>query len=227
MNKIIKAINFCAEKHKGQERRETNLPYLIHPVIVSELVLKYKSSSKHVEVLRVAALLHDTLEDTETDFMEIQREFGPLVASLVLELTSDEAEITRLGKNEYLIQKMLEMSNYALFLKLVDRLSNISDAPRGKYLEKTRVMLNTITESDREITGTHVAVINDMYDIVDTVNVYPDDWMPESKDDFYIIRNSIIEHHIIHSGCSKQDAMDYGKEYNRYKTWDSANRMKK
>ena len=63
--------------------------------------------------------MHDTLEDTPCSYIEIETEFGPLVASVVMELTSDEEAIKKIGKNEYLKEKMLNMSKYALTLKLV------------------------------------------------------------------------------------------------------------
>jgi len=159
---VIKAIKFASEKHKGQVRRGSGLPYVTHPIIVMELVLKYKGTSKHIEDLRCAALLHDTLEDTECTYQEIEREFGPLVASLVMELTSDPVRIKELGKNEYLKQKMIKMSQYAFTLKLLDRLSNILDEPGESYAKKTINMM-TFLQSDREeITERQLGIMEDI-----------------------------------------------------------------
>ena len=80
-------------------------------------------------------------EDTFCSYIEIEREFGPLVASIVMELTSDEESIEKMGKNEYLKNKMVNMSKYALTLKLVDRLANILDTPKQKYIQDTLVLL--------------------------------------------------------------------------------------
>ena len=113
---VIKAIGFAAEKHKGQERRGSGLPYVTHPIIVMELIQKYKSDSVRLNELKCAALLHDVLEDTECTYKELEREFGPLVASLVIELTSDEEMIEKMGKKEYIKQKMFNMSKYAFIL---------------------------------------------------------------------------------------------------------------
>ena len=142
---LIEAIKFASEKHKGQVRRGTGLPYITHPMVVSFLVQKYKES-KRIEELMVAALLHDTLEDTDTNFVEIATLFSPMVAGIVLELTSDEEEIKRVGKNVYLIKKMLGMSNYALTIKLADRLSNVMDEPSEKYKKDTKTMIGEITK---------------------------------------------------------------------------------
>ncbi len=159
---VVKAINFAAEKHKGQERRESGLPYITHPIIVSHLIAKYKGNSKHLEELQCAALLHDTLEDTECTYKEIEREFGPLVASLVMELTSDDEMIAKLGKNDYLKNKMVNMSNYAFILKLIDRLSNIIDKPRGNYKANTIELMEFIMNNRKEITNRQRTIINDI-----------------------------------------------------------------
>ena len=98
---ITKAIEFATKKHSGQFRKITGLPYVTHPIEVARLVEQFKSS-KNMTELKVAALLHDTLEDTNATFSEIAMEFSPLIASLVLELTSDSLEIKKTSKCEYL-----------------------------------------------------------------------------------------------------------------------------
>ena len=151
--KIIKCLHFAATKHLGQNRRETGIPYIIHPVTVMHLLDKYKVS-KNIEDLKCAALLHDTLEDTECSYIEIEREFGPLVASLVMELTSDEERIKEIGKNEYLKSKMINMSKYALTLKLVDRLANVLDTPSKKYLSDTLDLMSFISSNRDSLSDT-------------------------------------------------------------------------
>ena len=157
---VIKAITFAAEKHKGQKRRETKLPYITHPLIVSYLLTKYKKS-KDLESLIVASILHDTLEDTKTTIQELSNEFSPMIAGLVVELTSDDEQIKLLGKNEYLKIKMVGMSNYALVIKLCDRLSNIIDAPSAKYKKDTEDLLKYLIDK-RDLTGTQMNIVNDI-----------------------------------------------------------------
>ena len=158
---IVKALNFAAEKHKGQERRGSGLPYVIHPIIVAHLLGKYKKS-KHLEELQVASLLHDVLEDTECTYIEIEREFGPLVASIVMELTSDTERIREIGKNEYLKQKMIKMSKYAFVVKLIDRFSNILDKPSEKYVLNTLDMMEFLRMHREDITDTQLKIITDI-----------------------------------------------------------------
>jgi (p)ppGpp synthase/HD superfamily hydrolase len=158
--KVLKAIKFAIEKHKGQIRRETNSPYVTHPIIVSYLLASYKKS-KRMDDLLVAALLHDTLEDTNATIEEIQKHFGSLVSGIVYELTNDENEIKRLGKNEYLKQKMKGISSYALTIKLVDRLANISDNPRHKYVIDT-VDLLIFIKKNRKLSLTQKNIVKDI-----------------------------------------------------------------
>jgi len=157
---LIKAVQFASEKHKGQTRKVSGLPYVIHPITVAFLLADNKES-KRLEELMVACLLHDTLEDTDTTFEELASEFTPLVASLVHELTSDDDEIERIGKNEYLTKKMTGMSSYALVIKLADRLSNIMDSPTESYREDTADMLNTL-ETKRNLSGSQVKIVGEI-----------------------------------------------------------------
>lgn len=162
MKLLSKALKFGAKKHLNQLRKSSGIPYIIHPVEVSLAVMKYKKS-KRLEEIMCAGILHDTLEDTKTNFIELATEFTPLVATLVLELTSDLKEIKKIGKNKYLMKKMLGMTNYGLYLKLCDRLTNISDSPTDKYLEDTRVMIKFI-KSNRMLTKSQKRVIKAMKD---------------------------------------------------------------
>lgn len=128
MSLLLDAIRFSDEKHAGQVRKGSGEPYFSHPLAVSYLVAAHKRS-KHLDEILAAAILHDILEDTDATFEEIARRFGPLVASIVHELTSDREAIAKLGKKEYLKRKLLGISSYALTIKLADRLHNISDRP--------------------------------------------------------------------------------------------------
>src|SRR5258706_11264623 len=118
---LEKAIIYATEKHKGQLRKGNGLPYIMHPISVMITLGKIKKSN-NTELLAIVCLLHDIVEDCEVSIEEIAREFGHGVASLVDELTSDQVEIDAIGKKEYLAQKMLKMSSYALRIKLADRL---------------------------------------------------------------------------------------------------------
>lgn len=136
MSLVLDAIRFADERHAGQVRKGSGEAYFSHPLAVSYLVAGHKRSKKLDEIL-AAAILHDILEDTDTTFAELAERFGPLVASLVLELTSDPEAIAALGKKEYLKRKLCGVSSYALTLKLADRLHNVSDRPARQALLDT------------------------------------------------------------------------------------------
>jgi (p)ppGpp synthase/HD superfamily hydrolase len=114
--------------------------------------------------LQIAALFHDLLEDTDTTYFEIEKEFGSLVASLVQELTNDKEQIKELGKNEYLMKKMLTMSRYAFVLKLVDRLSNILDEPGPGYVDKTLKMMKFLRQNRTDVTERQIRIIENIED---------------------------------------------------------------
>lgn len=164
MNLVLSAIQFAHERHAGQVRRGSGAPYITHPLAVSYLVAAYKRS-KHLEELLAASCLHDVLEDTETSFSELVDRFGPLVASLVLELSNDEAEIARIGKLEYQKKKLAGISSYGLVLKLGDRLHNISDQPTQKMLRDTQALLQHLRKV-RKLSRTHKRMVDDIEDLV-------------------------------------------------------------
>lgn len=155
--KVLQAIEFAKQKHNGQTRKFSGDPYFTHPLKVSYLLASFKTS-KHMDELLCAALLHDTIEDTETSFKEIEEVFGELVASLVFELTSNENEIKKVGKKQYLMKKMLGMSSYALTLKLVDRLANLMDNPTEKTKQDTKEIMDYIV-ANRELSKTQFKII--------------------------------------------------------------------
>src|SRR3989338_3691075 len=123
---IKKAIQFAAKKHHGQFRRETEpLPYVTHLFSVALLVAEDGADDNVV----TAALLHDTLEDTNTTREEIVNEFNERVATLV-ESVSEPKEIGgrtlswRENKEHYLA--MLEKaSDDAVLIATADKVDNI------------------------------------------------------------------------------------------------------
>jgi GTP pyrophosphokinase len=157
---LEKAIAFATSKHAGQTRKVSGLPYITHPLSVGYLVANYKRSSRLVELL-TACVLHDIIEDTDTTLDELAAQFSPFVASLVSELTSDEAQVKALGKNEYLKLKLRKVSSYALTIKLVDRLHNVMDAPKPSYVTDT-VELMADLQANRKLTQTQSRIVADI-----------------------------------------------------------------
>src|SRR5450830_1856486 len=85
---LLRAIAFAADKHRDQRRKGSHkAPYINHPIEVAALLATYGGITD-LAVLQ-AAILHDTIEDTDTTAEEIEREFGADVTALVLEMTDD------------------------------------------------------------------------------------------------------------------------------------------
>src|SRR5439155_17939171 len=79
---LLKAVKFSAEKHKTQRRKGSEgFPYINHPIDVAEMLWN-AGGVRDMQVI-VAAILHDTVEDTQTTPSEIEEHFGPEVRSLV------------------------------------------------------------------------------------------------------------------------------------------------
>jgi (p)ppGpp synthase/HD superfamily hydrolase len=160
---LEKAIIYATKKHGGQTRKGNGLPYIIHPLGVMSILLEVKES-KNITMLLTAIVLHDISEDCNVSIKTIAKKFGHQIAALVEELTLDKEKYVTIGKTELLCQEIINMSSYALCIKLADRLYNVRDTKsmsvdfREKYFKETQVMLNTL-ESDRKLTKTHKKLI--------------------------------------------------------------------
>lgn len=169
MNIIDKALEFAKRKHDGQTRFDGS-PYVNHPIRVANLIQKYKDSHE-IDSLIAAAYLHDTLEDTDTTYYELCREFGILIASLVRELTTNEDFKALLGKTLYLQLKLKSMSNWALDIKLCDRLDNLSELDeaslefKNKYIVETASIISFLL-NNRSLTKTGRAITQDIVTLI-------------------------------------------------------------
>lgn len=152
-DKLKKAHDFVKEKHKDQKRKFTSKPYLKHLEDTANLLWGVNESAE--TDFFIAALLHDVVEDTETELKEVGQLFGEVVMGLVEELTSDKEKQNIIGKSVYLTEKINEMSETAFTIKLCDRLSNVvSLSDKGipsdfkmRYIKETDYIINHI---DRE-----------------------------------------------------------------------------
>lgn len=128
------AYNFAKIKHDatGAVRQNSGKPYFVHPEMVADVVAAYGGTIDEIE----AALLHDILEDTNTTVEELESTFGSEVAQIVEEITNYGPEVERLGKEEYINQELLEISNSALLVKLADMLCNSLDGPKAGQAER-------------------------------------------------------------------------------------------
>lgn len=124
INKIIQAAAFAADKHRNQRRKGNNdIPYINHPLKVASLLGECGENDAD---LLLAAILHDTLEDTETTSAELCSLFGTTVTKLVEEV-SDEKDQPYMVRKQYQIDHAHLLSNNAKKIKLADKTCNMRD----------------------------------------------------------------------------------------------------
>ena len=137
---LLTAVQFSAEKHKTQRRKGAEgSPYVNHPIAVAE-TLWTVGGVRDISVI-VAAILHDTVEDTETTLAEIEEHFGPVVRSLVQEVTDDKS-LPKPERKRLQIEHAPHLSRGAQQIKLADKISNINDvafAPPAHWPHQRRV----------------------------------------------------------------------------------------
>lgn len=129
--RILSGYEFANRKHTeaGQIRKYTNEPYIVHPVEVAGFVhthARKKYDAEAVENMVIAALLHDTVEDTDTTYNEIEKLFGVEVRNLVFWLTdvTTKAQGNRRVRKEMETVRLLAAPGQAKFIKLCDFISN-------------------------------------------------------------------------------------------------------
>ena len=122
---ILKAAHFAAQKHRDQRRKDNDVsPYINHPIFVAKIISEI-GNVEDPEVL-AAALLHDTIEDTETTVDELIDNFGERVCSLVQEVTDDKS-LPKMERKQRQIEHAKEISEGAALIKLGDKISNVTD----------------------------------------------------------------------------------------------------
>lgn len=138
LESILGALRFAAAKHRDQRRKDHKAsPYINHPIDVAELLLR---AGKVVDVeLLQAAILHDTIEDTETTPEELEDVFGVAVRTLVEEVTDDKT-LPKADRKRLQIEHTPKVSAGAKQIKLADKTSNVRDMahapPRDWPLER-------------------------------------------------------------------------------------------
>ena len=122
---ILRAADFAARKHRLQKRKdEESSPYVNHPLAVA-LLLADVGGVNDPEVL-AAAILHDTLEDTETTPAELEAAFGARVRALV-EAVTDDKKLRKAERKQLQIDHAGALSPDAVLIKLGDKIANVAD----------------------------------------------------------------------------------------------------
>jgi guanosine-3',5'-bis(diphosphate) 3'-pyrophosphohydrolase len=122
---LLKAIHFTAEKHRDQRRKgATASPYINHPIAVAQTLCEIGGISD-VAVLG-AAVLHDTVEDTDTSVEELREQFGGEIAQAVSDV-SDDKTLPKAERKRLQVENAANICRQAKLVKLADKICNITD----------------------------------------------------------------------------------------------------
>ena len=157
---IIDALGFAARKHRDQRRKDhVASPYINHPIALVE-VLCNEAGVMEVDVL-CAALLHDTIEDTQTTPAELDAAFGPEVCAIVLEVTDDKA-LPKVARKRAQVEHAGHARRQARLVKLADKICNLRDVARsppvGWDLARRQAYFDWGLEVVDRLRGTHAGL---------------------------------------------------------------------
>ena len=179
------AINFATMKHEGQKRKYINLPYIVHPLTVMEIV---RCVPDHTEEMLCAAVLHDTVEDTDTKLEEIEKIFGSTVYQYVYFLS----DISKPEDGNRKIRKLIDRCHVAEgpkevhTIKLADLIDNSSSIllydPNFAvvYIREKESLLDMLTKGDSSL----IDVANEI-----VKNYHLQKLMTKKKEKFWIRKN--------------------------------------
>ncbi len=125
LQKIFKALAFAAHKHRDQRRKDEDaLPYINHPISLADILVN-EGGVTDVEVI-CGAILHDTVEDTDTTPEELEREFGPVIRDIVMEVT-DKKSLPKPVRKLLQITHAPKLKEKPALVKIADKISNLRD----------------------------------------------------------------------------------------------------
>jgi len=160
LNLILRAASFAAAKHRDQRRKDPEAsPYINHPIALAE-VLSTLGGVDDPTVI-AAALLHDTIEDTDTSEAELIEAFGADVACIVCEV-SDDATLPKAERKRLQVERAAQLSSGARLVKLADKICNLRDilsgppadwtlARRREYFDWAKAVVDGIRPTNAEL----------------------------------------------------------------------------
>ncbi|CAN9507274.1 unnamed protein product [Ophioblennius macclurei] len=164
---LLETTHFAAEKHRNQRRKDPEeTPYINHPIGVAR-ILSHEGGISDIEVLQ-AALLHDTVEDTNTTHAELEAKFGPVVAGIVKEVTDDKT-LPKQQRKRLQVEHAPHCSRQAKLVKLADKLYNLRDlnrsTPSGWTAERVQEYFVWASQVVKGLKGTNSALEEKLEDL--------------------------------------------------------------
>ena len=169
-NFLDRAIVFATRAHAGTERRGKGFPYIVHPLEALSIAASITSDQ---EIL-AAAVLHDTIEDTQVTLEDLQKEFGPRVARLVEEESDKFAEGVSeedswLDRKKAAIDRIAKAGHDAKIVALSDKLSNARAIYRD-YRESGDGLWNIFHVKDKALHEWHYrGLVESLRELSDTM----------------------------------------------------------
>ena len=123
--RLLDALAFAAEKHSKQRRKDADLsPYINHPIALAQVLCNEAGVTD--TVVLCAALLHDTIEDTNTTAEELRKRFGEAITQIVVDVTDDK-NLEKQERKRLQIEHAPHLSHEAKLVKLADKICNLRD----------------------------------------------------------------------------------------------------
>lgn len=157
---VLKALAFAADKHRNQRRKDRDAsPYINHPIALASVLCNEAGITD--ERVLAAALLHDTVEDTDTTEAEITARFGPEISRIVMEVTDDKA-LPKAERKRLQVLHANHVSPEAKLVKLADKICNLRDIhhsppadwsaeQRTRYREWAKAVIDQVRGSHPEL----------------------------------------------------------------------------
>ena len=166
---LFKALAFSAEKHRTQKRKDIDKsPYINHPIALANILAKRWVIDENV---LCAAILHDTIEDTETTADELRKHFGEKITSIVLEV-SDDKSLDKDIRKQLQIDHAASLSREAKLVKLADKIANITDiinTPPVNWSKERKQEYFTWAEAVvNKLRGAHQGLEKEFDDLIST-----------------------------------------------------------
>ena len=160
LKSVLRALEFAARNHKDQRRKDENAsPYINHPIALANILCN-EGHVTEVDVI-CGALLHDTVEDTDTTAAELEREFGISISNIVEEVT-DNKDLPKSERKLLQIEHAPNISDAAKLVKLADKIANLRDIvvqpPADWPLERRQEYFDWAKDVIDGLRGVHVGL---------------------------------------------------------------------
>ena len=155
---VIKALAFAADKHRNQRRKNVEAsPYINHPISLADILCD-EAQVNDINVI-CAALLHDTVEDTEATAEELTAKFGQQISDIVMDVTDDKTIEDKQRRKQLQVEHAAHISDPAKLIKLADKISNLrdvaNDPPANWSLERRQKYFDWAKRVIDQLRGVH------------------------------------------------------------------------